>query len=92
MKKFLCITHYMRPAPTVKTERKGWGEHAENWRVSEVPAIKNNLKNYDLRSSTVIIDLVNNKFVKNRNSTNNDTELLNHFVAKYASYINASFV
>lgn len=82
----------MRPAPTVKTERKGWGARAENWRVSEVPSIKNNLKNNDLRSSTVIIDLVNNKFVKNRNSTNDDTELLNHFVAKYASYVNASFV
>lgn len=82
----------MHPAPNVKTEKKGWGAYENNWRVLEVPTIKNNLKDNDIRSSTAIIDLVNNKFVKNRNSGNDDEKLLNHFIAKYASYINASFV
>lgn len=83
---FLVIDFFIRP--TGRTERKGWTKTYE-----EQPRVLLRISNKTLCRAHVIIDLVNDRVIKNRlRSTGRlfDDEALNHYKNKYADAIRSA--
>jgi hypothetical protein len=79
---FLVIDFFTKP--TVKTERPGWTATA---RLVEHPRVVQRISHHTMRTATVIIDLLNERVIKNRlrdNGTMFDDEVLKHYRARYA--------
>lgn len=79
---FLAVKYFIRPGEGQKTEMKNFKEHAV-WDVMEIPNIHFSLSNKILIESHVIIDIVNNKVLKNRFDEESNEDVLSHFFAKY---------
>ena len=84
---FLVINVIHSAAKGTRTERKGWHLTAENWQSNDAPSIVDRVSKKILENATVIIDLVNNKLIKNRYQDNSSEEILKHFTDKYPNEI-----
>lgn len=85
---FLVINTTARPASHVRTHKTGWSEDGKNWNVFEQVSVVDSISDKNLRGATIIIDVLNNKVVKNRFSENADEEsVLKHFMGKYSDQI-----
>lgn len=84
---FLVIDYYMRPNGAVRTERKGW--QAKGGTQHDTPSIAYRISNTTLRRAAVIIDLLNNRVIKNRQQQTMmfDDEALAHYKDKCAEII-----
>lgn len=84
---FLVIDHYLRPNGAVRTERKGWQKHGAT--SHDRPSIAYRISNNTLRRAAVIIDLLNDRIIKNRQQQTMmfDDEVLAHYKDKCAEII-----
>lgn len=84
---FLVAYYYMKPQNRVKTQIKGWSENQNNIRYDEQVTISRKLKNRDIETSKIILDLKNKKVVKNGwgNSKTFD-ELFEYYLNGYPQY------
>ena len=84
---FLVAYYYMKPQARVKTQIKGWKENQNNIRYDEQVTITRSLKNRDVETSKIILDLKNKKIVKNGwgNSKTFD-ELFGYYLNGYPQY------
>jgi hypothetical protein len=76
---FLFVKNLMSPADNVKTEVKSWVNTLDNWRVDETHFLADHVSNRAMIESSVIIDILNAKVVKNRHREAQDSE--GNFVA-----------
>lgn len=82
---FLVVIMFLKPPTGWPTERKGWKEHSI---VSERPSVVHRISTDHLRTAAVIIDVLNDRVVKNRFTDEmSDEEALRHFKAKHAGVI-----
>ena len=82
---FLVVDFLIRP--TERTERKGW---KESHTYEEHPRILQRISALTLSRATVIIDLANDRVIKNRlRSTGDlfDDEALTHYKRKYSEVV-----
>lgn len=84
---FLVAYYYMKPQMRVKTQIKGWTKNENNFRYDEQVTITKALKNRDIETSKIILDLKNKKVVKNSwgNSKTFD-ELFKYYLDNYPQY------
>lgn len=82
---FLVVDYVIRP--TDRTERAGW---MANHTVEEHPRVLLRISPQTMCRATVIIDLLNDRIVKNRLRTTGtlfDDEALAHYKRKYADMV-----
>ena len=85
---FLIIEERARPAPNVKTERKGWMEVPGQVARFEIPSIVDRVADKHMMGASVIVDLLNRKMVKNRYSEmGTEEQFVTHYLEKYAEQI-----
>lgn len=85
---FLVVNTMAQVRPGVSTHVKGWGDIETNWNIAEQATIVDRVSDKMLKESTFIIDIINNKVVKNRYSeTATEDTVLKHFIPKYGQEI-----
>jgi len=87
---FLVVDFLIRP--TDRTERKGWKEHHT---FEEYPRILQRISHKTLCRAHVIIDLANDRVIKNRLRDTGDLfddEALNHYKRKYAEQVGSALL
>jgi len=96
---FLCISHFKQPkGENVKTERKDWMKDTQNVGIKEQPLLVDRIADRHMRQSSVIIDILNDRIIKNRLRMNEesdsdidnatyDAQILEYFKGKYADII-----
>ena len=78
---FLVIEFYAQPVEGTRTERKGWLA-----KQVEHPRLLQRISHTTMRTATVIIDVWNDRVLKNRLCADGkmyDDEVLEHYKAKY---------
>lgn len=85
---FLVVTNVARPSKDAKTSVKGWNNTQTNVNVFERVSVVDSVSGRLLQEATIIIDILNNKVVKNRYATSSDEEkVLQHFISKYGKEV-----
>ena len=81
---YLIAYYYVKPKPHVRTTKKGWMKDINNISHDEQVALSQKLKTKDLSTSGVILDLGNQKVVRN-SWANGKTfdELFAHYYTNY---------
>jgi hypothetical protein len=84
---FLVIEHYTRPNGTAHTERKGWQKTGAT--KHDQPSLVYRISNTRMRTASVIIDLLNDRIIKNRQHQTMmfDDEALTYYKAKCAEIV-----
>lgn len=89
---YLVATEIYRPRSHMRTTKSGWHEHPGAWEVSEqVKIIDGSLKTRVYSEASIIIDLVNNKVLKNRGS-DEDKAVSAYYMKKYQDNIKQSLL
>lgn len=85
---YLVAYYFQRPAnQRVRTNRAGWQRNQANVSWDEQVALTKNLKNRDLTTAKVILDLANQRVVKNDWRVGQEfSELYNYFEQSYPEY------
>ncbi|CAM6053366.1 unnamed protein product [Sphagnum tenellum] len=81
--------HYF-PAAGTRTHIAGWSNRDSAWETKENPYVVDRVNTKHLRQASVIIDIINQTFVKNRFTRNEPNEVMDHYRGKYADQINHS--
>lgn len=81
--KYLVITHMHKPRQPKMTHLKDYMSMEVNRVIDEQAEFVTSLKNRHIVNASVIIDLVNQKLVKNRFDEKTYEELYEHFYAAY---------
>jgi hypothetical protein len=99
---YLVITVYHKPKSGVRTEKStiydqpdvgrrtketSWTLNPNLWEDIEVPELVSRISKNRLLHAAVIIDVNNDKLVKNRFTKNSPEEILTHFKKKYGQYL-----
>jgi hypothetical protein len=84
---FLVVDMYHKPTNNARTHKKGWGDESSNWTTMEHPLLVDRISDKQLRRASVIIDINNKSFLKNRFVTTPAQEIYQHFTSKYAEHI-----
>jgi hypothetical protein len=85
---FLVINTAAKAKRLVQTHVKGWGDSETNWDMTEKADVVDRVSDKMLREATFVIDILNNKLVKNRHSGQaEDDTILQHFINKYGNQI-----
>jgi len=83
-------TIYDEPQRGRRTKDTSWTRNPHVWNSVEVPEVTTRISAKKLCTASVIIDVKNDKIVKNRFEKTPDDEILAHFKKKYLSeYLNA---
>ena len=80
----LVVSVVHHPAKGVKTERKGWAEIASNWNETDIPQITTHVSKAELRGASIVLNLVTQKFIKNRFNDVSEDDVRNHYLKKYS--------
>lgn len=83
---FLIVDIYQVPNPRVRTNRKGWLNDPTNVTDKEHPTVVTRITDHHLRQASVIIDLLNDRVIKNRLVFDN-VVVLSQYKNKYADLI-----
>lgn len=86
---FLVITLYHQPCEGARTERRGWANES-TLRTVEHPAVVSRISANILRTATIIIDILQDRVIKNRlrdNAIAFDDEVLARYKTEYATMI-----
>lgn len=84
---FVVITNRYKPAPGARTEQKGWADR-NGWQTLEEMTVVDRINNRHTTYSSVIIDVMEAKLVRNTLKGNaTDDEVLTHFMSKYKKQI-----
>lgn len=85
---YLLATYYRKPARPHASANKGFGQDPNNFKYDEQVAISRNLKNRDIDTCGVILDMAAKKIVKNSMGPGRDfDELYRYFKTNYPKYI-----
>jgi len=89
---FLVANYYMRPKhKRTQTQIKGWMDDKNNVSYDEQVTVTKRLKTNDYSSAKIILDLVNEKIIKNEWQPDaNFDDLLRYFKENYPQYLNRS--
>lgn len=90
----IVVKYSMKPKPGVKTEVKGWMNNDNNIQWDETFGMSIGLKNRDLQDAQVILDIDDNKIVKNWKAAEEDNSyetLIEYYLKNYAKYM-ADFI
>lgn len=84
---YLVAYYFQKPAERVRTNRSGWMKNRDNLVWDEQVAVSRNLKNRDLTTAKIILDLANKRVLKNDwlNNRNFD-DLFTYFSKGYPQY------
>lgn len=84
---YLVAYYFQKPAQRVRTNKPGWMENRNNLVWDEQVAVTRNLKNRDLTTAKIILDLGNKRVLKNDwlNNRNFD-DLFTYFSKGYPQY------
>jgi hypothetical protein len=82
---FLVVKNSYRPARGANTTIAGWGDlNGGQWSIYESINFVDRIKDKDLTSAVVIIDILEAKVIKNGfKDKNPNDELLKHYLSKY---------
>lgn len=85
----IVVRYTMKPKPGVKTEIKGWMNDDNNIQWDEAFAMTVGLKNKDLMEAQVILDIDDNKIVKNWKTDEDSSyeKLIEYYLKNYAKYM-----
>jgi hypothetical protein len=84
---FLVVELFIGPAAGVRTNKKGWNKNIDNVNITELPSVVNRISDKIMRRATIIIDILQNKIVKNREAGDHDDEVLEFYKQKYSDTI-----
>jgi len=84
---YLVAYYFQKPAERVRTNRSGWMKNRDNLIWDEQVAVARNLKNRDITTAKIILDLANKRVIKNDwlNNRNFD-DLFTYFSKGYPQY------
>jgi len=83
---FLIISTRYTPVASVKTSVKAWGANRDNWNRTEVPVIVDRVTAKHLTEADVIVDIMEQKCIKNRDGNGHD-DIVRLYLNKYANDI-----
>ena len=88
-KKFFFIVNHIKTIKNPKLSSKSnIGKDDSAWQQNEKFRCAKNIRRNDLSEAGIILDVTNQKVIKNRYGNQNFTELYQHFVENYGDYIN----
>jgi uncharacterized protein with ATP-grasp and redox domains len=79
---FLVITHIQTPEKGQRTNLHGWTKDAE-WATHESMKIVDRLNTKTLTTASIILDILDEKVVKNRYDSISNTEIFDEYIKKY---------
>ena len=90
MNRMFIVAKYVQTLRDPRSSHvKHIGKVPTAWQNNEEVRCVRNLKTRDLTEASVILDVANEKVVKNRFNDNNDfKELYNYYLTHYSDYIN----
>lgn len=90
-KRFFIVAKYPQTLRDPRiSHRAGLATNHAAWQNNEEVKCSKNLKTKDLTEASVILDVANQKVVKNRfDSDRNFDELFQYYMSNYADYINS---
>lgn len=83
---FLVITTRFLPGPQAKTAMKNWSEKS-GWNVAEEVVIVDRVKNKHTTYATLILDVLENKIVKNGFKDADPQEVKTYYLNKYKNQL-----
>jgi hypothetical protein len=84
----LVAYYYAKPRPGVRTAQKGWMDNPNNIQYDEKVEVTRGLKS-DACSAKIILDITNQRVVKNTWSDVTDfAEIYGYYAKNYADYLN----
>lgn len=83
---FLVITTSFLPGPQAKTSMKNWSENS-GWNVAEEVVIVDRVKNKHLTYATLILDVLEDKIVKNSFRDADPQTVRTHYMNKYKNQL-----
>lgn len=84
---YLVATHYVRPKDRVNTAKKGWMDNPANVQVDETMTVTRGLKKRHNSESSIILDLMNRKVVKDNRTTKDYGQLIRYFAMNYTQQL-----
>lgn len=86
---YIVAHYYARPShQRVHTQKAGWMDNKNNLRYDEQITITKKLKNRDLDSAKIILDVLKRQVVRNSIGANKDfDELFDYFVKNYPDHM-----
>jgi hypothetical protein len=84
---FLCITMIARAAKGVNTAKAGWKDMTGNIDNFESPSISDRVNASHLKNCNIIIDVMNQKVVKNCFPDAKEEEIVSHYLNKYREQV-----
>jgi hypothetical protein len=88
---FLVITHIKTPAKGQRTNLQGWTKDAE-WDTHESMKVVDRLNTKTLTSASIILDILDEKVVKNRYDNIPNQEIFDEYVKKYVEDIQEGLI
>lgn len=80
---FMLISYIRIPIAGAPTHVKDWSKAEDMWDISEKMVIVDRVSDKQLYTSDFVIDLLNNKVIKNRLGSVTDQTIINGFVDRY---------
>lgn len=84
---FLCITMIARAAKGVNTAKAGWKDMTGNIDNFESPAVVDRVNGSHLKNCNIIIDVMNQKIVKNCFPDTPEAEVVGYYLNKYREQV-----
>ena len=85
-KPYIIVVYSKLPAQGEIPSKENWGQKAK-WAVTENAYFEDSITNNRLFSASFIMDLTDNKVLKNRFGKENEEQLVKHFSEKYKDKI-----
>lgn len=84
---FLCITMIARAAKGVNTTKAGWKTMTGNIDNFESPSVSDRVNDSHLKNCNIIIDVMNQKLVKNCYPDTPEAEVVTYYLNKYREQV-----
>lgn len=84
---FVVLSHYTRPKTKKSSNQPGWNKTKELVQHDEEFALKTRIRDGDLQSASVILDLVKQQVVMSKFGDRDYNKLLDYVLKHYRSYI-----
>lgn len=83
---FLVITTRFLPGPQAKTSQPNWSEKS-GWNVAEEVVLVDRVKDRHLTYATLIVDVLEDRVVKNSFRDSQDVDAKSYYLRKYSAQV-----
>lgn len=87
---YAVITHLVKPVDKKSANQAGWNQNRDNYRYDEQFVVQNRIRNRDISTASIILDLVNRRVVKSTYGQRDYNHLFNYVIKNYDKYLEQS--